>query len=229
MTINKKGGKHKHLKRNRNNNPEDRKNPKHISRASVEIGEYYAVILKSLGSKRFDIKIVDRLWETGKKRTYNASMRGSKKMNRYRGILKNGNQSNRLIKVTYDSSIEFIDIIHAYQDWETEYLIEEEMCCPSGTEGEEQRIIMDASADAEGGFKFETVSGKRKDTFREKKKNTVSMSELTGLPSSSDEEDEDGEVKQHEFVALNKQRYKKVSKYKDTMSQKDFDDFIDNI
>ena len=226
MTINKKGGKHKHLKRDRNNKTEERRNPKNIDRASYEMGEYYAIVLKSLGSKRFDIKIVDRLWETGKKRTYNASMRGSKKMNRYRGILKNGNQSNRLIKVTYDDSIQFVDIIHAYQDWEGEYLVEQEMCTINGEQ--EQRIVIDASADAEGGFRFETVSGKRKDTFREKKKNTVSMSELTGLPSS-DEEDEDGEVKQHEFVALNKQRYKKVSKYKDTMSQKDFDDFIDNI
>jgi len=55
-------------------------------------GEYYAIILKSLGSKRFDVKIVDRLWEKGKKRTHNASIRGSKKMNRYRNLLKNGNQ-----------------------------------------------------------------------------------------------------------------------------------------
>lgn len=224
MTINKKGGKHKHLKRNRNNKTEDRRNPKNIDSALNEMGEYYAIILKSLGSKRFDVKIVDRLWEKGKKRTYNASIRGSKKMNRYRSLLKNGNQSNRLIKVTYDSSIQLIDIIHAYQDWEGEYLIEEEMCFLNGEQ--EQRIVINGIDDTEGGFKFETVSCKRKDVFREKKKNTVSMSELTGIPSS----DEEGEEEvQHEFAALNKQRYKKVSRYKDTMSKEDFDTFIDEI
>jgi len=133
-------------------------------------------------------------------------------------------KSNRLIKVTFDSSIQLIDIIHAYQDWEGEYLIEEEMCFLNGEQ--EQRIVINGIDDTEGGFKFETVSGKRKDVFREKKKDTVSMFELTGIPSS----DEEGEEEvQHEFAALNKQRYKKVSRYKDTMSKEDFDAFIDEI
>ena len=139
MTINKKGGKHKHLKRTRNNTGEDRKNPKNIERTNIEYSEYYAIVLKSLGNKRFEIRVVDTLWKE-KKRVFNASLRGSKKMRKFRPLLMRGAQNNRLVKIGYDESISLVDIIHVYQDWES-YLQEEV------NEDGERRFILNDEVD----------------------------------------------------------------------------------
>lgn len=76
MTINKKGGKHKHKKRQRNNTSEMRKNPKNIHEAKVSEGTYYAkVVSKGLGNRRFKIRVPDR-----SEQEYISQVRGSRHM-----------------------------------------------------------------------------------------------------------------------------------------------------
>ena len=218
MTINRRGGKHKHFKRTRNNTGEDKQNPKNIEKAMVQYSEYYAIILKSLGNKRFEIRVVDTLWK-GKKRIFNASLRGSKKMRRFRSILSRGAQNNRLIKIGYDESISLIDVIHAFHDWESIYLQDEKR------EDGERRIILDTYEDNNSSFKFDLVSNNNENQFKgnKKEKNSISIKDLTGIPSS-DEEDEE-----YNFAALNPQKYKKDNKYNSIPNKEIDDNFIDNI
>ena len=111
MTINRKGGKHKHMKRIRNNGGEDRKNPKHIQFANNADGEYYAKVIKAYGNKRFEVEVVDTLWDH-KKRTHTASMRGSRKIRKFGRVT-----ADKLVMITFDESIGYMNIHLVYQDW----------------------------------------------------------------------------------------------------------------
>lgn len=215
MTINRKGGKHKHFKRTRNTG-EDKQNPKNIEKTMLGFSEYYAIVLKSLGNKRFEIRVVDTLWK-GKKKIFNASLRGSKKMRKFRSLLTRGAQNNRLVKIGYDESISLVDVIHVYHDWESIYLQDEKR------EDGEERIILNTKEDNMSSFKFDKVSNKNVNRFDKKKKKSISIKELTGIPSSDDEEEE------YNFAALNPQKYKKDNKYNSISNKEIDDDFIDNI
>lgn len=202
MTINKKGGKHKHLKRRRNNGGEDRKNPKNIQKPISKFSEYYAIVLKSLGSKRFEIQVVDALWNE-KKIIFNVSLRGSKKMRKFRRLLTKGAQNNRLVKIGYYTDISLVDIIHVYEDWESNYL-QDEIC----EDGETKRIILNNEENSNNSIKFNRDPNKKENRFMKKKVDSISIKDLTGIPSSDEEEEEE-----YNFAALNPQKYKKDKKF----------------
>ena len=177
MTINRKGGKHKHMKRTRNNGGEDRKNPKHIQFANNADGEYYAKVIKPYGNRRFEVEVVDTLWKQ-KKRTHTASMRGSRKMRKFGRVT-----ADKLVMITFDESIGYMNIHLVYQDWETDYIKKN---CDDGSGG--PRIIMSAEINDEA-FRFDYSMLDEPNEVSSKESKTVSISQLTGIPS--DDEDDD--------------------------------------
>lgn len=201
MTINKKGGKHKHRKRQRDFG--DRKNPKHIKFADYKNGEFYAIVQRCLGCKRFEVKIIDTKWGEGSNLVFNAPLRGSKKLRRFSKV-----QIEDMVKVEYDASIKSMRIVLPYQEWEKNYIendYDDEGNC---------RIIKSTV----GGFDFSedaistaTTSGNSKSSD-----NSISIAQLTGI-ASSDEEEEEETPSQKSVDDRKKQR------------QKDLDEFIDAI
>ena len=178
MTINRKGGKHKHMKRTRNNGGEDRKNPKHIQFANNADGEYYAKVIKPYGNKRFEVKVVDTLWKH-KKRTHTASMRGSRKVRKFGRVT-----ADKLVMITFDESIGYMNIHLIYQDWETDYIRKN---CDDGSGG--KRIIMSAEINEEA-FQFDYSFLDEPNEASSKESKLISISQLTGIPS--DDEDDIG-------------------------------------
>jgi len=178
MTINRKGGKHKHMKRTRNNGGEDRKNPKHIQFANNADGEYYAKVIKPYGNKRFEVEVVDTLWKH-KKRTHTASMRGSRKVRKFGRVT-----ADKLVMITFDESIGYMNIHLIYQDWETDYIRKN---CDDGSGG--KRIIMSAEINEEA-FQFDYSFLDEPNEASSKESKLISISQLTGIPS--DDEDDIG-------------------------------------
>ena len=177
MTINRKGGKHKHMKRTRNNGGEDRKNPKHIQFANNADGEYYAKVIKPYGNKRFEVEVVDTLWKH-KKRTHTASMRGSRKVRKFGRVT-----ADKLVMITFDETIGYMNIHLIYQDWETDYIRKN---CDDGSGG--KRIIMSAEINEEA-FQFDYSFLDEPNEASSKESKLISISQLTGIPS--DDEDDD--------------------------------------
>jgi len=170
MTINKKGGKHKHRKRQRDTG--DRKNPKHIQFADYENGEFYAIVQRCLGSKRFEVKIIDTKWGEGSNLVFNAPLRGSKKLRRFSKV-----QLEDLVKVEYDSSIKSMRIVLPYQEWEKNYInndYDEHGNC---------RIVKNTI----GGFDFSENVMSVEASANGKKDNSISIAQLTGIASSDEE------------------------------------------
>jgi len=178
MTINRKGGKHKHMKRTRNNGGEDRKNPKHIQFANNADGEYYAKVIKPYGNKRFEVEVVDTLWKH-KKRTHTASMRGSRKVRKFGRVT-----ADKLVMITFDETIGYMNIHLIYQDWETDYIRKN---CDDGSGG--KRIIMSAEINEEA-FQFDYSFLDEPNEASSKESKLISISQLTGIPS--DDEDDIG-------------------------------------
>lgn len=177
MTINRKGGKHKHMKRTRNNGGEDRKNPKHIQFANNADGEYYAKVIKPYGNKRFEVEVVDTLWKH-KKRTHTASMRGSRKVRKFGRVT-----ADKLVMITFDESIGYMNIHLIYQDWETDYIRKN---CDDGSGG--KRIIMSAEINEEA-FQFDYSFLDEPNEASSKESKLISISQLTGIPSDDDDDD----------------------------------------
>lgn len=204
MTINRKGGKHKHMKRNRNVG-EDRRNPKHIRKALFEMGEFYAKVIKPYGNKRFEVTIVDTTWQQ-KKRTMTASLRGSKKMRKFDRVT-----ADKIVMVTYDDTIGYLDIAHVYKDWEVSHLTKEKI-----EETGEFRIVLDNTVrDDVFNFDYSLLNSSVKTEKDDPK--SVSIAELTGI--ASDDEEEEEEVN-YQNVSYTKKSNKK---------KEDLDNFIDNI
>ena len=177
MTINRKGGKHKHMKRTRNNGGEDRKNPKHIQFANNADGEYYAKVIKPYGNKRFEVEVVDTLWKH-KERTHTASMRGSRKVRKFGRVT-----ADKLVMITFDETIGYMNIHLIYQDWETDYIRKN---CDDGSGG--KRIIMSAEINEEA-FQFDYSFLDEPNEASSKESKLISISQLTGIPSDDDDDD----------------------------------------
>ena len=201
MTINRKGGKHKHMKRNRNVG-EDRKNPKHIRRALSEMGEFYAKVIKPYGNKRFEVTIVDTTWK-GKKITMTASLRGSKKMRKFERVT-----SDKIVMVTYDDTIGYLDIAHVYKDWEVSYIKKDKV-----EENGEFRIILD-NVVKDNVFSFDFSLQNTEVKTREDDPRSISISELTGIPSDDEEEEVN---------------YQNVSHIKTSNKKNDLEELINSI
>jgi hypothetical protein len=212
MTINRKGGKHKHMKRNRNAGGEDRKNPKHIQFADYALGQYYAKVIKPYGNKRFEVQIVDTLWKQNK-RIHTASMRGSRKIRRFGRIT-----TDRLVMIIFDESIGHLSIHLAYQDWEIDYIKKN---CDNGSG--EPRIIMGGEINDEV-FKFDYSLLDEPIESSSKESRTVSISQLTGIPSD-DEDDDIGDYEKQTTSPKNK----RSGSIKNEKNKKELDDFIDGI
>ena len=203
MTINRKGGKHKHMKRNRNVG-EERKNPKHIRKALNEMGEFYAKVIKPYGNKRFEVTIVDSTWQQ-KKRTMTATLRGSKKMRKFERVT-----ADKIVMVTYDETIGYLDIAHVYKDWEVSYLKKDKV-----EETGEFRIVLDNTV-GDYTFSFDySLQNTSKQTDKDDHK-SISIAELTGIVSDDEEEEEVN----YQNVSYSKKSNKK---------KEDLDNFIDNI
>ena len=213
MTINRKGGKHKHMKRTRNNGGEDRKNPKHIQFANNADGEYYAKVIKPYGNRRFEVEVVDTLWKQ-KKRTHTASMRGSRKMRKFGRVT-----ADKLVMITFDESIGYMNIHLVYQDWETDYIKKN---CDDGSGG--PRIIMSAEINDEA-FKFDYSLLDEPDDASSKESKTVSISQLTGIPS----DDEDDDIGYYGNSAPSPKDKRSGGGGKSEKNKKELDDFIDGI
>ena len=201
MTINRKGGKHKHMKRNRNVG-EDRKNPKHIRRALYEMGEFYAKVIKPYGNKRFEVTIVDTTWK-GKKITMTASLRGSKKMRKFERVT-----SDKIVMVTYDDTIGYLDIAHVYKDWEVSYIKKDKV-----EETGEFRIILD-NVVKDNVFSFDFSLQNTEVKTKEDDPRSISISELTGIPSDDEEEEVN---------------YQNVSHIKTSNKKNDLEELINSI
>lgn len=201
MTINRKGGKHKHMKRNRNVG-EDRKNPKHIRRALSEMGEFYAKVIKPYGNKRFEVTIVDTTWK-GKKITMTASLRGSKKMRKFERVT-----SDKIVMVTYDDTIGYLDIAHVYKDWEVSYIKKDKV-----EETGEFRIILD-NVVKDDVFSFDFSLQNTEVKTKEDDPKSISISELTGIPSDDEEEEVN---------------YQNVSHIKTSNKKNDLEELINSI
>ena len=207
MTINRKGGKHKHMKRNRNVG-EDRRNPKHIRKALSEMGEFYAKVIKPYGNKRFEVTIVDTTWQQ-KKRTMTASLRGSKKMRKFERVT-----ADKIVMVTYDDTIGYLDIAHVYKDWEVSHLTKEKI-----EETGEFRIVLDNTVrDDVFNFDYSLLNSSVKTEKDDPK--SVSIAELTGIASDDEYNEECQDIISNN---INRNRNNKSKK------EKDLDDFIDNI
>ena len=203
MTINRKGGKHKHMKRNRNVG-EERNNPKHIRKAFNEMGEFYAKVIKPYGNKRFEITIIDSTWK-GKNRTMTASLRGSRKMRRLGRLT-----ADKIVLVTYDDTINYIDIAHIYKDWEVSHLKKDKV-----EETGEFRIVLDNTV-RDDVFSFDySLQNTSVQTDKDDPK-SISIAELTGIASDDEEEEEVN----YQNVSYTKKSNKK---------KEDLDNFIDNI
>lgn len=203
MTINRKGGKHKHFKRNRNVG-EERNNSKHIRKAFNERGEFYAKVIKPYGNKRFEITIIDTTWK-GKKRTMTASLRGSKKMRRLDKLT-----ADKIVLVTYDDTIDYIDIAHIYKEWEVEYLKKDKV-----EETNEYRIVLGNVINNEV-FDFDYSLLNTSVKTEEDDPKSISISELTGIASDDEEEEEVVD-------------YQNKSHTKSSNKKNNLEDFIDNI
>jgi len=173
MTINKKGGKHKHMKRQRDTG--EKRNPKHINFANYENGEFYAIVQRCLGSKRFEVKIIDTKWGEGSNLVFNAPLRGSRKLRRFGKV-----KVEDMVKVEYDASIKSMRIVLPYQEWEKNY-IENDYDNDGNC-----RIIKSTLS----GFDFseDAVSAATSAKVGKRDK-SISIAQLTGI-ASSDEEDE---------------------------------------
>ena len=115
MTINKKGGKHKHKKRVRNNPEEERKNPKNIDMPSKSLGTYFAkVVSKALGGRRFKVKIQDKNFD----KEIVAQVRGSKRMKYKCPRVIEGSH----VIVSHSDYDKKVIILWVYKDWEVRYL-----------------------------------------------------------------------------------------------------------
>ena len=204
MTINRKGGKHKHMKRNRNVG-EDRRNPKHIRKALSEMGEFYAKVIKPYGNKRFEVTIVDTTWEQ-KNRTMTASLRGSKKMRKFDRVT-----TDKIVMVTYDDTIGYLDIAHVYKDWEVSYLKKDKV-----EETGEFRIVLDNTV-RDDVFSFDYSLQNTSVQTKKDDPKSISIAELTGIAS-------DDEYNEEEVNYQNVSYTKKSNKKKE-----DLDNFIDNI
>lgn len=203
MTINRKGGKHKHMKRNRNVG-EERNNPKHIRKAFNEMGEFYAKVIKPYGNKRFEINIIDSTWQQ-KKRTMTASLRGSRKMRKLGRLT-----ADKIVLVTYDDTINYIDIAHIYKDWEVSHLKKDKV-----EETGEFRIVLDNTI-RDDVFSFDySLQNTSVKTEKDDPK-SISIEELTGIASDDEEEEEVN----YQNVSYTKKSNKK---------KEDLDNFIDNI
>lgn len=213
MTINRKGGKHKHMKRTRNNGGEDRKNPKHIQFANNADGEYYAKVIKPYGNRRFEVEIVDTLWKQ-KKRTHTASMRGSRKMRKYGRVT-----ADKLVMITFDESIGYVNIHLVYQDWEADYIKKN---CDDGSGG--PRIIMSAEINDEA-FRFDYSMLDEPNEVSSKESKTVSISQLTGIPS----DDEDDDIGYYGNSTPSPKDKRSGGGGKKEKNKKELDDFIDGI
>jgi hypothetical protein len=212
MTINRKGGKHKHMKRTRNNGSEDRKNPKHIQFANNAVGEYYAKVIKPYGNRRFEVEVVDTLWKQ-KKRTHTASMRGSRKVRKFGRVT-----ADKLVMITFDESIGYMNIHLVYQDWETDYINKN---CDDGSGG--PRIIMGAEINDEA-FRFDYSLLDEPNEASSKESKTVSISQLTGIPSD-DEDDDIG----YYGNSTSSPKDKRSGSGKSEKKKKELDDLIDGI
>jgi len=201
MTINRKGGKHKHMKRNRNVG-EDRKNPKHIRRALSEMGEFYAKVIKPYGNKRFEVTIVDTTWK-GKKITMTASLRGSKKMRKFERVT-----SDKIVMVTYDDTIGYLDIAHVYKDWEVSYIKKDKV-----EETGEFRIILD-NVVKDNVFSFDFSLQNKEEKTKEDDPRSISISEITSIPSDDEEEEVN---------------YQNVSHIKTSNKKDDLEELINSI
>ena len=207
MTINRKGGKHKHMKRNRNVG-EERNNPKHIRKAFNEMGEFYAKVIKPYGNKRFEITIIDSTWQQ-KKRTMTASLRGSRKMRKLGRLT-----ADKIVLVTYDDTINYIDIAHIYKDWEVSHLKKDKV-----EETGEFRIVLDNTI-RDDVFSFDySLQNTSVKTEKDDPK-SISIEELTGI-ASDDEYNEECQ----DIISKNMNR----NRNNKTKKEKDLDDFIDNI
>lgn len=128
MTINKKGGKHKHKKRVRNNNPEERKNKKNIHYPSPDLGTYYGKVVKKLGGRGYLVKILHKGFETAdnkgsKKGTkgkgeHFAKLRGSRQM-KWKCPFPNVGSYVIVEIADYDNKKM---IVWTYKDWEVDHL-----------------------------------------------------------------------------------------------------------
>ena len=115
MTINKKGGKHKHKKRIRNNPDGDNHNPKNIDMPSKKEGTYFAKVIKVLGNKHFKVIVFNNNEDEDKE--YTGVLRGSKQMKWKcpRVTL------NSYVIVSISEYIKKAQIHWVYKDWETKY------------------------------------------------------------------------------------------------------------
>lgn len=115
MTINKKGGKHKHKKRVRNNPDCERRNPKHIDMPAKKLGTYFAkIVSRALGGRRFRVKIQDKQFD----KELVAQVRGSKRMKYKCPRVIEGSY----VIVSYSDYDKRVIILWVYKDWEVRYL-----------------------------------------------------------------------------------------------------------
>ena len=115
MTINKKGGKHKHKKRVRNNPDCERRNPKNIDMPAKRLGTYFAkVVSRALGGRRFKVKIQDKQFD----KELVAQVRGSKRMKYKCPRVIEGSY----VIVSYSDYDKRVIILWVYKDWEVTYL-----------------------------------------------------------------------------------------------------------
>jgi|688.fasta_scaffold446062_2 hypothetical protein len=212
MTINKKGGKHKHFKRD-TTIKDAAKNPNNINKASILNNEFYATINKSLGNKRYEIKVIDSLWKNTKI-IFNAVLKGSKKMKKFYSLLTNGNQNNRLVKISYDDTINFIEIIHVYHEWEIDFLKDEL------DDDNNVRILFNKSDNLNNEFSYDFAEANIQSKV--KKSNSISIEELTGVASSDDDDDNPNKIP-HNFAALNKPITKPKKKYENINESDEID------
>ena len=213
MTINRKGGKHKHMKRNRNVGGEDRKNPKNIYCADSSLGEFYGKVTKIYGNKRFEVQIIDSEWKE-KKRSHTASLRGSRKMRQFERVT-----LDKIVMVSYDDTIGFMDIQRVYKDWEVDH-ITKNIYGDSG----DPRIMVEGKVNAYGfNFDYSLLEEEHVETSPKESK-LMSISQLTGI-QSDDEDDDTGYYGNSTPSPKDKRSGGAKSKKKKKMS----DDFIDAI
>jgi hypothetical protein len=209
MTINRKGGKHKHMKRNRNNGDEDRKNPKNIYCANSGMGEFYGKVTKVYGNKRFEIQIIDSDWKE-KKRSHTASLRGSRKMRQFERVT-----LDKIVMVSYDDTIGFMDIQRVYKDWEIDHITKNTY----GDSGN-PRIVIEGEVNTDA-FNFDYSLLEQPEEEAKKDKKIVSIAELTGI--ASDDEDND------EATFYGNSQPQRNARAKNNKKDEDLDDFIDAI
>lgn len=208
MTINRKGGKHKHMKRNRNNGGEDRKNPKNIHFANSGMGEFYGKVTKVYGNKRFEIQIIDSDWKE-KKRSHTASLRGSRKMRQFERVT-----LDKIVMVSFDDTIGFMDIQRVYRDWEIDYITKNTY----GDSGN-PRIVIEGDVNTDA-FNFDYSLLEQSEEAKKDKK-IVSIAELTGI--ASDDEDDD------EPTFYGNSQPQRNARAKNNKKDEDLDNFIDAI